>query len=247
MKYCLVIPHYNHLEALRKFLPVLSVLPYPSIVIDDGSEPSVVEQLTSVIATYDGISLVKHNRNRGKGAAVISGCYQARTLGYSHIIQIDADGQHDSKDIEKFIAYSQQHPQTIISGKPVFDDSAPKARVYGRKVTDFWVALETLSLQIKDSLCGFRLYPLAQMEMLIDRYHIGPRMDFDTDILVKAVWADISLHFVPTKVVYPVNGVSHFRYLSDNWRLIRLHTRLMLGMFLRTPQLLYRRISRIFR
>jgi len=191
--------------------------------------------------------LIKHVNNRGKGAAVISGCYQASVLGYTHIIQIDADGQHDSKDIDKFISYSQQNPQSIISGKPVFDGSAPKARRYGRKITDFWVALETLSLQIKDSLCGFRLYPLQQMEMLIDHYCIGPRMDFDTDVLVKAVWENVPLHFIPTKVIYPLSGVSHFRYISDNWRLIRLHFRLMLGMFLRAPKLLYRRIISIFR
>ena len=116
-----------------------------------------------------------------------TGAHAARTLGFSHMLQIDADGQHDVNDVARFIELAQAHPNAVISGAPQFDDSAPKARVYGRKVTDFWVALETCSLKIKDSLCGFRVYPLAEFELVFDKYHIGKRMDFDTDVLVGTI------------------------------------------------------------
>ncbi|MBX2809564.1 MAG: glycosyltransferase family 2 protein [Cellvibrionaceae bacterium] len=246
MNYCLVIPHYNHAQAFAQFFPQLSQLPYHCIIVDDGSRPAEQQQLRELIQHNSAMQLLTHSHNRGKGAAVISACYHARTLGFSHIVQIDADGQHDHRDIKKLIAYSEQYPQTIVSGKPYFDASAPKIRVYGRRVTDMWTALETLSLQIKDGLCGFRVYPLAQFENIIDRHHIGARMDFDTDVLVKAVWEAIPLQFIPTKVIYPENSVSHFHYWRDNKVLIGLHSRLLVGMLLRSPVLLWRRLSTLW-
>jgi len=243
MKYCFVIPHYNHHLAFAEFLPILSHLSIPCVVVDDGSEPESTLAIEKLLENYSNIYLLKHAFNRGKGAAVFTGAYYARSLGFTHMIQIDADGQHDVNDVAGFVDYSRGHPDAIVSGKPYFDESAPKLRVYGRRVTDFWVALETLSFQIKDGLCGFRIYPLTQIEKIIDKYHIGIRMDFDTEILVKAVWTEVPLHFMPTKVIYPENSVSHFHYARDNFLLVSLHVRLILGMLLRSPILVTRRIK----
>ncbi|MFC4701785.1 glycosyltransferase family 2 protein [Glaciecola siphonariae] len=247
MNYCLIVPHYKHEQLFAQFLPKLASLDLPCIVVDDGSGEASVESLKSALADYPNFHLVRHQRNRGKGAAVISASYYANALGFSHVLQIDADGQHCIDDVAKLIEHSKAHPQVIISGQPYFDESAPKARVYGRKVTDFWVALETLSLKVKDSLCGFRVYPISQLEKVIDRYLLGTRMDFDTEILVKAVWADIDVHFIPTKVIYHENTVSHFHYLRDNLLLIRLHIKLMFGMLLRSPVLVFRKIKALLR
>ncbi|MBX2809228.1 MAG: glycosyltransferase family 2 protein [Cellvibrionaceae bacterium] len=245
MNYCLVIPHYNHAEAFTQFFPQLQALPYHCIIVDDGSRAEEKQQLQALIKNHNTVHLLTHRHNRGKGAAVISGCYHASTLGFSHIVQIDADGQHDYRDIEKLIAYSEQQPQAIVSGKPYFDETAPKIRVYGRRLTTIWTAVETLSLQIKDGLCGFRVYPLKACEHLLDRHSIGVHMDFDTDILVKAVWEDIPLRFIPTKVIYPEKSVSHFNYWRDNRLLITLHSRLLCGMVLRSPRLLWRLLWRV--
>ncbi len=253
MKYCFVVPHYNHHQAFAKFLPILASLSIPCIIVDDGSEANSLQSVQSSIETLNAsaeqsvdLYFLKHAFNRGKGAAVFTGAYYARALGFTHIIQIDADGQHDINDVAAFIEYSQSQPEAIVSGKPYFDETAPKLRVYGRRVTDLWVALETLSFQIKDGLCGFRIYPLSQVEKILDKYHIGVRMDFDTEMLVKAVWADVPLHFMPTKVIYPENGVSHFHYRRDNFILISLHTRLILGMLIHSPMLIMRRLKSIF-
>jgi len=167
----------------------------------------------------------------------------ARTLGFTHVLQIDADGQHDISDIKQFIELSEQNPESLISGHPQFDETAPKARLYGRKVTDFWVAFETLSFSIKDSLCGFRMYPLTQFELIHDKHHIGKRMTFDTDVMVKSVWENVDIKFIPTKVIYHENSASHFHYLRDNLQLISLHSKLMCGMLLRLPVLLFRKFS----
>ena len=242
--YCLVVPHFNHLPSFQAFLPKLRSLNMPCVVVDDGSDDAVKAELRTLLSQDEHIHLYEHDHNRGKGAAMWTGAHAARALGFTHMLQIDADGQHDVNDVVRFIELSQSYPHSIISGAPQFDDSAPKARVYGRKVTDFWVALETLSLSIKDSLCGFRVYPLREFELVFDKYHIGKRMDFDTDVLVKSVWEGVGVKFIDTDVVYLENSVSHFHYLADNLRLIWLHTRLMLGMAVRLPVWAWRKLSR---
>lgn len=244
---CLVVPHYNHSQAFADFLPKLAGLTLPCIVVDDGSDPAAKADLNSMLADYPEIQLVEHARNRGKGAAMWTGAHAARQAGFTHVLQIDADGQHDVADVAKFVELAAEYPNAIISGAPQFDESAPKARVYGRKVTDFWVALETGSLAIKDSLCGFRVYPLTEFELVFDKYHIGKRMDFDTDVLVKSAWEGIDIRFIDTNVVYLENSVSHFHYLQDNLRLIWLHTRLMLGMAVRLPARVTRAVKLLFK
>ena len=240
---CLVVPHYNHVDAFKAFLPRLIALKLPCIVVDDGSQAQTKIALAQMLDNVAGFQLLQHAENSGKGAAMVSGAQLARHQGFTHMLQIDADGQHNTDDIAEFVRYSKVNPTHIVSGAPVFDASAPKARLYGRKVTDFWVALETWSLAVKDSLCGFRVYPLQEFNDVLDQYNIGLRMDFDTEILVKSVWSGVPLHFIPTNVIYPQNSVSHFHYLRDNVRLIGLHIRLMVGMLLRSPKLLKLRLA----
>ena len=246
--FCLVVPHYEQYKSLKEFLPKLLDLGLTIIMVDDGSREKTKIRLRERIRYLEKkysneCHLIEHDDNKGKGAAIYTGSRVARNFGFSHMIQIDADGQHDVNDVPAFIEQSEQYPDQIISGAPTFDDSAPKARVYGRKVTDFWVALETMSLSIRDSLCGFRVYPLSQFQEAHDRFTIGPRMDFDTDIMVKSVWLGIPIRFVETKVIYTDKSTSHFHYVRDNLRLIWLHTRLMCGMLIRLPQLVSLRLS----
>lgn len=244
MKPCLVIPHYNHVREFRGFLPGLLSLQLPILLLDDGSEEHNLQQLRELVADQPLVTLIELPHNRGKGAAVMAGFTLAMAQGFSHALQIDADGQHNLNDVSRFLEAGQARPGHIICGKPTFDDSAPKARVYGRKVTDFWTVLETLSLQIEDGLCGFRLYPLDQVASILDHHFVGPRMDFDTEILVKAVWQGVPLQYLKTAVTYGEGGTSHFNYLRDNLLLIRLHTRLMLGMLARLPWLVAARLRR---
>ena len=185
MSYCLAIPHFNHFQSFAAFLPKLKTLDIDCIVVDDGSDDEQFQKIKALLANQPDITLLKHGYNRGKGAAILTAANFARQAGHTHIIQIDADGQHNTDDVQKLIEHSESNPNKIVSGAPYFEASAPKARVYGRKVTSFWVAIETLSFDIKDSLCGFRVYPLKEFEIVFDNYHIGKRMTFDTDILVK--------------------------------------------------------------
>ncbi|MCL4165722.1 UNVERIFIED_CONTAM: hypothetical protein GTU68_065737, partial [Idotea baltica] len=205
------------------------------ILVDDGSPEKIKARLRSRVSHLSKkdkaeCHLLEHEENQGKGAAVFTGARVARSFGFTHFVQIDADGQHAIDDVAVFIKESQSYPWDIISGAPQFDETAPKARLYGRKVTDFWVSLETLSLSIRDSLCGFRVYPLSVFHDVYERSSVGSRMDFDTDFLVKSIWLNYQFRFLPTKVSYQENNDSNFHYLHDNVRLVWLHIRLMCGM-----------------
>jgi len=238
MKYCLVVPHFQHHHQLIALLPKLEVSGLDCVIVDDGSGEESIRALENYCLHKPNLHLYRHAQNRGKGAAVKTGFVCARQLGFTHAVQIDADGQHDTQDIAKFIAVSQEYPCAIICGKPIFDDSIPKIRLHGRKITTFWVWIETFSNSIKDGLCGFRFYPLQFIEQVLDHYYIGNRMDFDSELLVKAVWYNLQLKYLDTKVVYPEHGISHFNYWRDNLIMIHLHVRLMLGMLVRIPLLL---------
>ncbi|MBC6906703.1 glycosyltransferase family 2 protein [Saccharophagus sp. K07] len=229
MRFCLLIPHYNHHEQLERFLPSVMAHDLPCVIVDDGSRPESVAHLQRILPQYPKVTLLTMPRNRGKGRAVKTGICWATMNGFTHAIQIDADGQHDVQDIPRFIEEAQKYPDAIISGQPSFDKSAPAARRHGRKVTTFICALETFSFAIRDGLCGFRAYSLAAFEKIEDAFYIGNRMDADTEILVKAIWAGVPVRFIPTAVIYPENNISHFQYLRDNLLLIKVHSRLLLS------------------
>ncbi len=242
-RYCLLVPHYNHFEQFSHFLPKLLSTGIAIIVVDDASKSEQIKKLEALIANNENICLLKREKNGGKGNAVIAGLDKAIKLGYSHALQIDADGQHNFHDIAKFIHTSQQFPDEMICGKPVFDESAPSVRVQGRKLTRWIVVLETLSCDIKDGLCGFRVYPLKAIKRVISHYNLGGAMSFDTEILVKSCWYELPLRFIDTEVVYPENNVSHFRYLQDNVMLVGMHIKLILGMLVRLPLFAWRALS----
>ncbi len=237
---CFIIPCYNHTDGLEQMLGRLKNFDHPIIIVDDGSLPEhaiVIDQLT---ALFSDIILIRHNNNQGKGKAVISGIQKANELRFTHALQIDADGQHQIEDVPKFLTFSEQHPDFLVSGQPIYDHSVPKVRLYGRYITHFWVYIETLSFTIKDSMCGFRVYPVIASQELLTKTALGARMDFDTEIMVRLYWENTPVHFIPTKVIYPKNGVSHFRPLQDNVRISWMHTRLFFGMLIRAPKLLLR-------
>jgi len=150
------------------------------------------------------------------------------------------DGQHDTADAPRLLELARAEPSALISGAPLYDASAPAARRYGRLITAFWVALETASFQLRDTMCGFRVYPLAPTLAVLDCHPPGLRMDFDIEIMVRLYWARVPVRFVPTRVTYPAGGTSHFHPFRDNLRISWMHTRLCLA----APWNLLRRIFR---
>ena len=224
---CILIPCYNHAGPLAAVLARLAEYGLPCLLIDDGSEPVAAAELDALAARYPWVTLLRHPHNQGKGGAVMTGLRRAHALGFSHALQVDADGQHDLADLPALLAEADKHPAALISGRPLYDDSVPKGRLYGRYITHVWVWIETLSFAIKDSMCGFRVYPLAATCALLERVALGRRMDFDTEVMVRLYWAGVAVRFLPTRVIYPPDGLSHFDVWRDNLRISWMHTRLV--------------------
>ncbi|MFM2587765.1 glycosyltransferase family 2 protein [Vibrio sp. TBV020] len=237
---CFLIPCYNHGNTIADVVSSLRLFELPFIIVDDGSNQET-KQALSKLSQQENLTLVTLENNQGKGGAVMAGIRQADQLGFSHVIQIDADGQHDVEALPRLMACSTDNPEHLISGQPIYDDSVPKARLYGRYATHIWVWIETLSLAIKDSMCGFRAYPVQSTIEVLDKYDIGTRMDFDIEILVRMYWEGVEIDFVETRVIYPEGGISHFDALWDNVKISWMHTRLFFGMLPRIPKLLARK------
>ncbi len=242
---CIVVPHFDHLSQFRRILPALAATGYPLLVVDDASPLDTVEALAELLDKAEcETTLLRHSENAGKGGAVMTGLRAAHQRGYTHALQIDADGQHDTVDIPVFFSEATRHPDSMICGEPVFDEGISKLRYYGRFLTLSLSWLESVSTTIRDALCGMRLYPLDRVVELIDKSSPGRRMAFDPEILVRAVWEGIELRFVKINVCYPKDGRSHFHYFGDNVEISWMHTRLLAGMLIRLPRLLARKFTR---
>jgi predicted LPLAT superfamily acyltransferase/GT2 family glycosyltransferase len=241
-KPCLLIPIYNHGSSIRATVDQLSAFNLPIFIVDDGSDAATRAVLTELSEEQPLVRLFHLPKNGGKGAAVMHGMQKAHQSCFSHALQIDADGQHDTADVPRFLALGATNPGAVICGQPIYDGSVPKGRLYGRYITHFWVWVETLSFAIGDSMCGFRLYPLAATCALIDRVTIPTRMDFDTAIVVRLAWEGLPFKNIPTRVTYPADGISHFDMWRDNVRITRMHTHLFFAMLPRLPLLLWRRL-----
>jgi glycosyltransferase involved in cell wall biosynthesis len=245
MKVCIVIPFYNHAAAISAVVRELKPFGLSCIIVNDGSDASCTPVLNT-LAGQEGawVQVVERASNGGKGAAVMTGCDVAQERGFTHVLQLDADGQHDTRDIPKALELAAQHPQALVSGYPIYDESVPAARRYGRYATHVWVWINTLSFSIRDSMCGFRVYPLAAARQVWTRHRMARRMDFDIEIMVRMFWNGVDVVDFPTHVTYPQDGVSHFDGLRDNVRISLIHARLFLGMLKRLPLLLMRTLER---
>ena len=246
IQYGFVIPVYNHPHYLQDLFEHLDRFNLPIVVVNDGSEHSCSEILKQLAQQFAQIHLVEHATNQGKGQAVITGLRKAQSLGLTHALQMDCDGQHDWHDITQFLEISAIDPQAMVIGQPIFDHSVPKGRLYGRYATHIWVWINSLSFDIKDSMCGFRVYPLTETLKVLDSAKFQLRMGFDSEILVRLKWNDVPFINVPTKVIYPEHGISHFQLWRDNWGMTKAHTRLFAGMLIRSPKLLSKKITQLF-
>jgi glycosyltransferase involved in cell wall biosynthesis len=228
---CVIIPTYDNPRTIARVVASAREHLTDVIVVDDGSaEPA--QRVLSEIGARGEAQIVRRERNGGKGAAVKQGFALALDQGYTHALQIDADDQHCSADIPRFLEAARQAPEALLLGSPQFSSDAPKARLWGRLISVFFVHLETGGRIIKDPLCGYRLYPLAAALACAPR---SDHMEFDPEIAVRMVWRGVPVLNVTTAVRYLARaqgGVSHFKLVRDNVRISLMHSRLMTRMIM---------------
>ncbi len=241
MKAALVVPVYQHGEPLADVLAELEPFGLTCFVIDDGSDESTRERLLSLARKHSFVELHRHRRNEGKGVALRTGFRLAAYRGFTHVIHLDADGQHHAPDVRRFLAELERNPDALVVGQPRFDDSIPWNRLYGRQLSRALVWLATLSRAVDDPLIGFRGVPLEPTLALLDRVEMGDRMDFEPELAVRLVWERVPIVNLPTPVTYPRGGHSNFRAIRDDVALAWLYLRLGLGMLKHAPSLLWRR------
>ncbi|MBE6414661.1 MAG: glycosyltransferase family 2 protein [Verrucomicrobiaceae bacterium] len=217
----IIVPIYNHTCQFKRFLPKLLELETPIILVDDGSsDASELKKLSD----ENGLRYVANPKNMGKGSAFVLGLKKAKELGYTHIFQIDADGQHSLKYFHLFKKIAQENQSAVINGTPVYHN-APKSRYYGRKITNFWVKLEVPNARIDDAMCGFRIYPVEDTYKILSKLKFY-RMGFDIEIIVRLARQNCEIINLPVDVDYPKNGASNFKVFRDNLFISALHTML---------------------
>ena len=239
-----IIPSYNTGAKLFETVEQARAQWNPVWVVIDGSTDGTGTELERRAGADPGLRVLIRPRNSGKGAAILEGLRAAQADGFTHALTMDADGQHPAAAIPAFMAAAQQQPRSLVLGLPVFDDSAPRLRVVGRRVSNWFANLETLWLGIGDSLCGFRVYPIDDLRSVMESSRWMRRFDFDVEAAVRLCWRGLHLVNKPVAIRYfrpDEGGVSHFHYLRDNVLLAGMHSRLLAGFFLRLPELIARR------
>jgi len=207
----------------------------PVWIVDDGSTDESVSAAQDLAARDSRVRVIVRPHNGGKGAAVSTGVDAALRAGFTHVLTLDADGQHPVDHIPSFMAASIAHPDAVVLGRPVFGPEVPLERLHGRKLSVGLARLEILGAGIDDPLFGFRVYPAAALQHALARTRRARGFDFDPEVVVRMFWAGVPMLNQAAPCRYFTKGeggVSHFNYLRDNLKLIWLHTRLLTQLLL---------------
>jgi len=239
-----VLPSFNSGSQLVRILREARAEHSDVWVVVDGSTDGSDREAEAL--GLSGVRFLRLIKNSGKGGAILQALREASCEGFTHLLAMDADGQHPAGRIRPFLDVAEKNPEAFLCGVPVFGPDAPAERVKGRVVGNSFARLETLGLGVRDSLFGFRLYPVEPALAVMEQTRWGRRFDFDTILAVRLSWAGLPCINIPVPVTYPPRaegGVTHFRYLRDNLLLVAAHARLLLEWPLRLPGLLRRRVQ----
>lgn len=233
-KLAFLIPHFNHSERICELVRRLEIFKREILIVDDGSSDAHKAVLLNL-----NVQILYREKNGGKGAAVKDGFKFLAQNGFTHALQIDADMQHELANLGEFIALSEANLDALICGAPLYSVDAPKSRLHGRKITNFWVAINTLNFSIKDAMCGLRVYPLKKTLEILPKC-FADRMDFDIDVLYLLFKAGVKILWIDVAIRYEAQGVSHFKIWRDNWLISKTHAR----HFFALPKFISKRLKR---
>lgn len=222
LRFAIVIPAYNHGRQLREVLDKALRFGFPVFVVDDGSTDSTPQ----ILASFSHVTVIRHEKNQGKGASLLSGFAYALDVA-DYAITLDADGQHNPNDIPSLVEAVPEGERPLVVGKRagMGHENVPWTSRWGRKFSNFWV-WASCGKWLSDSQSGFRMYPLPETMSLGAR---SRRFQFEVEILVRAAWSGIPILEIPVQAVYgpAEERISHFRPFLDFWRNTKTFTRLV--------------------
>ncbi|HNZ64516.1 MAG TPA: glycosyltransferase family 2 protein [Smithella sp.] len=221
-RFAFVIPVYNHAGTVAQVARDALAPGYPVFVVDDGSTDNTYDQTKDI----QGIHVLRHEQNHGKGAAILTG-FTAASAVADWAITIDADAQHDPQDAQNLIQSIPRGTRPIVVGarQGMTGANVPWTSSFGRKFSNFWVWISG-GPKISDSQSGFRLYPLPETLNLRTK---ARRFQFEVEILVTANRNGIPIIEAPVRVHYNPEGgrISHFRPFVDFCRNFSTFSRLI--------------------
>ena len=182
-----LIPVYNHGKTLGAVISHLVKFNLPILIVDDGNDEENKKLISLAIKDNSLVTLIVNKKNCGKGKSVCNAIKVAHKMGITNLFQIDADGQHDTVCCKEFLDVSNENPESLICGYPIFDESVPGKRKSGRKISNAYASFVTLSSGIKDAMCGYRIYPVEKFYKICKHSYIDSHMGFDTEILVRLI------------------------------------------------------------
>lgn len=230
-----LVPSYNPGPRLMATAAAALEQWSPVWIVDDGSTDESVATAQELAAHDPHVRVIVRPRNGGKGAAVATGVEAALAAGFTHVLTLDADGQHPAGHIRDFMTTSIARPEALVLGRPIFGPEVPLERLHGRKLSVGLARLEILGAGIDDPLFGFRVYPAVALQRALAATRRARGFDFDPEVAVRMFWAGVPTVNLPAPCRYfakSEGGVSHFNYLRDNLKLVWLHTRLLAQLLL---------------
>jgi len=203
---CVVIPALNASKTIGAVIGgALKYIP-KVMVADDGSTDD-----TAAVASSAGAEVISIRSNKGKGNALKTLFHHAAACGYTAVISMDADGQHDPEEIPQFLAEYSRNPGCIIVGSRMQEkEKIPRARYNSMHIARFYVSLVANQF-IEDTQCGYRLYPL---EIVSGLKLVTGKYVTETELLMKAGDMGKQIRFIKIRTIYGEAG-SHFRPITD--------------------------------
>ncbi len=238
---CILVPTYNNEGTLQRVLDGLLERTTDILVVNDGA----TDGTAAILKSYTQIHQIHFPKNKGKGSALQAGFAKALSLGYDYAITIDSDGQHFPEDVPVFLeALKNGNTKNAlyIGARNMAQSDVPGKSSFGNTFSNFWFWFET-GKWLKDTQCGYRLYPLKEIEKL--RLYT-PKFEFEIEVIVKAAWNGTLVENVPVKISYDeTERVSHFRTVPDFTRISILNTWLVIvAIFYIKPRDLIRKIKK---
>ena len=237
MKICALIPVYNNIDTISGVVERCRAVLEPDVfVVCDGSTDG-----SGDAAQGAGARVIRVESNTGKGNAIRTGLKHVLELGYTHVVVVDADGQHLPEEIPRLIVAATEEPDRIWVGVRKMESSEiPASSRRGRSISNFWATVNGWQ-HCMDTQCGFRIYPIEKT-LALNCKEKG--FTYEMEVLVRASWAGMKIGHTDVNVVYPngENRVTHFDMKKDNLNFTWLSFRMFFGMLGRSPVLLYKKL-----